>query len=198
MDQPPPEGRPLIRRSTIGFAGLAAVGLWQAASAAVIPAKAVVAQILLDRAFDRSLAAHRPVKPWSWADMAPVARLSIPRIGVEAVALDSGSGEALAFGPTLLPGTALPGDKGTTVIAAHRDTHFENLGKVRKGDIVLVEGIDGRSTRYRVEGTEVTRWDRFAVRADHSTAGLALVTCYPFGGTTRGPYRFVVHAVKFG
>lgn len=187
-----------MSRSTLGFAGLAAVGLWQATSAAVIPAKAVVAQILLDRAFDRSLALHHPVKPWSWADMAPVARLSIPRLDVEAVVLDSGSGEALAFGPTLLPGTAAPGDKGTSVIAAHRDTHFESLGKIRKDDLILVQGIDGRSTRYRVESIEVTRWDRFAVGADRSTARLALVTCYPFGGTTRGPHRFVVHAVQLG
>ena len=136
--------------------------------------------------------------PWSWADMKPVARISIPRIGLEAVALDSGSGQALGFGPTLLPGTASPGDKGTTVIAAHRDTHFQDLGRVREGDLVLLEGIDGRSTRYRVDGMEVTRWDRFAVSADRSAARLALVTCYPFGGATRGPHRFVVHASKVG
>lgn len=183
-----------MRPSTWLFAGLAAAGLWQAASAAIIPAKALIAQILLDRAFDRSLALHRPVKPWPWADMAPVARLSIPRLGVEAVALDSGSGQALAFGPTLLPGTAMPGERGTSVIAAHRDTHFQELGRIREGDVILVEGLDGRATAYRVDGTEVTRWDRFAVSASRSTARLALVTCYPFGAASRGPHRFVVHA----
>ena len=90
-----------MRAATLAFAGIAAFGLFEAASAAIIPAKAVVAQVLLERAFELSVATHRPVKPWPWADMAPVARISIPRLGLREVALDSGSGQALAFGPTV-------------------------------------------------------------------------------------------------
>jgi sortase A len=185
-----------MRAATLAFAGIAALGLFEAASAAVIPVKAVVAQVLLERAFERSIANHRPVKPWPWADMAPVARISIPRLGLKTIALDSGSGQALAFGPTFLPGAAMPGAPGTAVVAAHRDTHFRGLADVRLGDTIVVEAIDGRSTSYRVDSTMVTRWDRFAVSSDRSEPRLALVTCYPFGATTHGPLRFVVQAMR--
>jgi sortase A len=185
-----------MRAATLVFAGVLAAGLFEAASAAIIPAKAVVAQVLLERAFDRSVAAHRPVKPWPWADMAPVARVTIPRLGIREVALDSGSGQALAFGPTFLPAGAAPGEPGTAVAAAHRDTHFRGLGKVRIGDRIVVESVDGGTTSYRVDSTEVTRWDRFAVSSDRSAARVALVTCYPFGATVHGPLRYVVRATK--
>jgi sortase A len=128
--------------------------------------------------------------------MAPLARISIPRLGLSEVALDSGSGQVLAFGPTFLPTAAQPGADGTAVAAAHRDTHFRGLDGVRIGDAIVVEGIDGRSTTYRVDSLQVTRWDRFAVSPDRSTPRLALVTCYPFGATTHGPLRFIVQATK--
>src|SRR5687767_10792327 len=79
----------LLDLTAIGFIGQ---GL-------AIHAKAIVAQILLDRAFARSLAENTPVKPWSWADTWPVARIEMERIGLEAIVLKGGSGQALAFGP---------------------------------------------------------------------------------------------------
>ena len=98
--------------------------------------------------------------------MAPVARISIPRLGLREVALDSGSGQALAFGPTFLPSAAAPGAPGTAVAAAHRDTHFRGLKDIRIDDLIIVEGIDGTSTTYRVDSLQVSRWDRFAVSTD--------------------------------
>jgi len=174
---------------------LCAVGLALTALGAAIPAKALVAQILLERAFDRSIATGRVQKPWPWADMAPAARLSIPRLGVDRIVLDTGSGQAMAFGPTLLPGGSRPGQAGTTVIAAHRDTHFAVLKTVRIGDHIMVEGLDGVSRAYRVNRTEIVRWDRFAI-ADDGERSLALATCYPFEATLHGPLRYVVHAVE--
>ncbi len=170
-------------------------GTAQIAISAAIPAKAIVAQILLERAFDRSVATGHAQKPWGWADMAPAARLSVPRLGEARIVLDTGSGQAMAFGPTLLPGGARPGGPGTAVIAAHRDTHFAFLKDVRAGDAVLVEGIDGVTHHYRVTGAEVVRWDGFAV-ADGGGRELALATCYPFGALGHGPLRYVVHAVE--
>ena len=96
-------GAALPMSATIGLIG---IGLFQLAAGAIVPAKAVAAQFLLERAFDRSVASHRRERPWPWADMAPVARLGVPRLGVDRIILDSGSGQAMAFGPTLLPGGA--------------------------------------------------------------------------------------------
>ena len=88
------------------------VGVALIGKGATIYAKAILAQILLERAFDHSLAAGRPVKAWSWADTWPVARLEVPRLGASAIVLKGGSGEALAFGPGLLDGTPAPGEPG--------------------------------------------------------------------------------------
>ena len=103
------------------------------AKALYIPAKAEVAQVLLNRAFERSLATGEPVKPWSWADTAPMARVSVERLGVSEVVLSGGSGEAMAFGPTAVHDDP---SRRVTVLAAHRDTHFEFVQDLRLGDVV--------------------------------------------------------------
>ena len=168
-------------------------GILRLAAGAIVPAKAVVAQLLLERAFDRSIAAHAPQKPWPWADMAPVARVGIKRLGLSRIVLDGGSGQAMAFGPTLLAGGARLGAPGVAVLAAHRDTHFRFLEQVRAGDVIDVEALDGAVRHYRVTGAAVVRWDRFAV-ADTPFSQLALSTCYPFGAVERGPLRYIVYA----
>lgn len=173
---------------------LCLTGLIRITIGMIVPTKAVAAQLLLERAFDRSVVTRHPVKPWPWADMAPVARIRVPRLGVERIVLDTGSGQAMAFGPTLLPGGARLGHPGVTVIAAHRDTHFRFLRDVHVGDVIEIEGIDGRPIRYRVTGNEIVRWDRFAVAQDLSSNMVALSTCYPFDAIRHGPLRYVVWA----
>jgi sortase A len=190
-----PRGRELARGLTrMVLICLGVVGLVQLAIGTMIPVKAVVAQILLERAFDKSVAMHQPQRPWSWADMAPIARITMPRLGVSRIVIDTGSGQAMAFGPTLLPGAAALDEPGTSVIAAHRDTHFRFLQNARRGDLILVEGLDGVTRRYRITGRRVVRWDRFAISSDHADRRLALTTCYPFGAQVHGPWRYVVYA----
>jgi len=111
------EGRKPDLRAAIGYA-LLAMALGVSAKAAYIPTKAVVAQAMLERAFTQSLATGQPVKAWGWADTWPVARLEIGRIGAQAIVLKGASGEALAFGPSLLDETSRIGERGTAVIAA--------------------------------------------------------------------------------
>lgn len=164
-------------------------GLATAAQGAWIPAKAALAQVLLDRAFAASLADHRARKPWPWADTAPAARVSVARLGVSDVVLAGGSGQAMAFGPT-----ELRSGNGVTVLAAHRDTHFAFVRDLRIGDIVRVERIDGSARRYRISGFQTVRWDRFAVPQDPPRALLALATCWPFGTTEHGPWRRIAWA----
>ena len=45
--------------------------------------KAEVSQVLLARAFTQTVATGHPVKPWSWADTWPVARISVARLGAQ-------------------------------------------------------------------------------------------------------------------
>ncbi|MDT0633949.1 class GN sortase [Spectribacter hydrogenoxidans] len=191
--QPQPRMRFLVRVLLIV---VAALGMWMAAQAAVIPAKAVVAQFLLNSAFEASQTTGTAQKPWPWADMAPVARLRVPRLGVDQIVLSGGSGEAMAFGPTVLPGTAAPGQPGTTVLTAHRDTHFRFLRNLEPGDRISLETRRDGFTEYEVVGTEVVRWDAFSIRQAAGESRLALVTCFPFGNQAPTPRRYLVHTLR--
>src|SRR5271166_1813896 len=71
----------------------AALGLVLFAQGVWIHAKALLAQILLDRAFAASLATGRHVKPWPWADTWPIARIEVPRLGASVIALHGSSGQ---------------------------------------------------------------------------------------------------------
>ena len=180
------------------FLLFAACGLTLIGQGAIIPLKAALAQILLERAFAESVASGRAVRPWPWADAAPIARIRVPRLGVEQIVLSGGSGEAMAFGPTLLPGGGRLGARGTIVFAAHRDTHFRFLGVLRPGDVIEVQEVSGRMTRYRARAGRVVRYDAFGVDRHAARPSIALVTCWPIGGTGRGPLRYVVRAESEG
>jgi sortase A len=166
---------------------LAGQGIW-------IHAKAVLAQILLERAFAQTLATGQAVKPWSWADTWPVARIEVPRLKASAIALNGSSGQALAFGPGHVELTPDAGEPGSAIYSAHRDTHFAFLGSVRAGDEVRVTRADGRLFRFRVTHTTVVRWDASGIDPFAPGRNLVLTTCWPLDAKTAGPLRYLVHA----
>ncbi len=181
-------------------AGMAAVvalalgGLTLIAQGIYIHAKAMLAQILLERAFAQALSTGTPVKPWSWADTWPVARVVVPRLGKSAIVLAGSSGQALAFGPGQLERTPEIGEEGTAIYAAHRDTHFAFLADVRVGDHVEVTRRDGKVFRFRVTGASVVRFDHSGIDPYSPGRRLVLSTCWPLNARTQGPLRYVVNA----
>ncbi|MFC5436408.1 class GN sortase [Rhodanobacter umsongensis] len=164
-------------------------------SAGWIHAKAALAQVLLERAWAHSDHGRRMQRPWPWADIAPLARLSVPRLQRNLIVLDGDSGQALAFGPGWTPGSARPGAaSGLTVISAHRDTQFGFLKALRAGDRLRLDGPAGAS-EYQVESSRVIDSRQHGLPPADSEDGLWLVTCYPFDATVPGgPLRYVVKA----
>ncbi len=174
------------------IAALLLCGAALTAKALYIPVKAELAQILLERAFDQSLARGRPIKPWSWADTAPAARVRVPRLGVSEIVLDAGSGEAMAFGPAQVRDDRA---NAVTILSAHRDTHFAFIRDLAVGDEIVFEPIGRAPMRLRVIGFETVRWDQFSyTAADPNRARIALATCWPFGTHRPGPLRRVAWA----
>jgi sortase A len=173
---------------------LAAAGLVLFGQGAYIHAKAVLAQVLLERAFSATIASGRDVKPWSWADTWPVARIEVKRIGASAIVLAGSSGQALAFGPGHLESTADAGERGVAVYSAHRDTHFRFLKDVAVGDEITVTRRDGKVFRYRADANSVVRFDEFAIDPLAGDYELVLSTCWPFDAVTPGPDRYLLHA----
>lgn len=176
---------------------LMAAGAALVASALYIPAKAALAQLLLERAWARTQAGEGAVRPWPWADITPVAVLEVPRLGERSIVLEGASGQAMAFGPGHMINTPPIGARGTAVVAAHRDTQFSYLHDVREGDRIVVETADREQSAFRVVETRIVRADASGLDpGDGGPTGarLALVTCYPFNGVLRGPLRYVVVA----
>lgn len=190
----PSSSRRRLRPSTATAAVLALAGLWLAGGGVWIHAKALLAQVLLERAFAAEITSGATVKPWPWADTWPVARIEVPRLRASAIALTGGSGQAMAFGPGHLSDTPDAGDAGIAVYAAHRDTHFAFLGGVAPGDAIVVTRRDGTVARFRVTGTGVVRWDASGIDPGAPGRRLALVTCWPLDAVLPGPLRYVVYA----
>ncbi|ACS39150.1 MULTISPECIES: class GN sortase [Methylorubrum] len=194
------QGAASRRSGRKGFAALPALllvaaGLVLLAQAAWIPAKAALAQVLLERAFTRTLAEGVPARPWPWADTVPVARIGFPRLGERYVVLAGSSGQALAFGPGHVEGTPEAGEPGIAVYAAHRDTQFRSLGRLAVGDAITVERRDRVTVRFRVTGRRVARWDASGLDPQAPGRHLVLATCWPLDAVTPGPERLLVEAV---
>ena len=181
----------------IRFAGpfvLLLAGLMLFGQGVYIHAKALVAQLLLRHAFEQTIVTGQDVKPWSWADTWPIARIEIKRLHAERIVLAGSSGQALAFGPGHVELTPDAGERGIAVYSAHRDTHFRFLKDVVVGDEIDVTRRDGETFHYRVDGSSVVRFDASGIDPLSDGYELVLSTCWPFDAVTSGPDRYVLHA----
>ncbi len=190
--------RRLVFERRVGFAAVSCLfclGFWQLGQGAYIPAKAWLAQELMQRAWQKTQDGQSESPPWPWADTWPVARLLAQGGNVELIVLEGGSGRTLAFAPGHISVSALPGEKGNSIIAGHRDTHFQFLQFLKLGESILVETAGGDTHLYRVTDIDVVDSRRGSIVIDTDVPMLSLVTCYPFGAREAGgPLRYVVTA----
>ncbi len=177
------------------MACLFCLGFWKLGQGAYIPAKAWVAQELMQRAWHKGASDNEKHTPWPWADTWPIARMSAKGGDVELVILAGSSGRTLAFGPGHMSASVLPGEIGNSVIAGHRDTHFRFLQFMKVGESLLFDMPDGRQHLFSVTSVDVVDSRRGSLRLDTDTPMLSLVTCYPFASDTPGgSLRYVVSA----
>lgn len=175
---------------------LLCLGFWQLGQGAYIPAKAWLAQDLMQRAWVRTGMGQARATPWPWADTWPVARLTARSGAIDLIVLAGGSGRTLAFGPGHLSASAMPGEVGNAVIAGHRDTHFRFLQSIESGERLNLELSNGRKHVYEVVAVDIVDSRKGALRLDTDDAMLSLVTCYPFAAREAGgPLRYVVTAI---
>jgi sortase A len=193
------DGIAMLARNSVArnwaVACLLCLGFWQLGQGAYIPAKAWLAQDLMQRAWVRTGMGQARATPWPWADTWPVARLTARSGAVDLIVLAGGSGRTLAFGPGHLSASAMPGEVGNTIIAGHRDTHFQFLKSVEPGERLNLELGNGRKHVYEVVAVDIVDSRKRALRLDTDGAMLSLVTCFPFDAREAGgPLRYVVTA----
>jgi sortase A len=150
--------------------------------------------LLADRLLDRALAAHledgETHRPWAWADMSPIGRLEVDRLHIRRHIVSGASGSSMAFGLGHVDGTAAPNSAGNCVLAGHRSSFLAFLRHLRPGERVRVETV-GRVREYVLESTEVVADSDVTVLEPTPDDRLTLVTCYPFNGLVRSPWRYV-------
>ena len=161
------------------------------ASALWIPAKAELAQWLIERSWQQARAGNENARPWPWADTRAVGVLSVPGLGIRQFILEGNSGRNLAFGPVLLDGET----GQDLVISGHRDTHFRFLKDLKPGDHLIVQ-IKNGTQHYQVITAEIIDSRTSELVIEPATSRISLVTCYPFDAPLAGgPLRWVVTAL---
>ena len=124
-----------------------------------------------------------------------VGRIVIPRLDLSAIVREGVDARTLRRAVGHVPGTALPGEPGNAALAGHRDTFFQQLKDVRRGDRVMVETPRG-TFEYIVRDTRVVEPTTVSVLDPTAEQTLTLVTCYPFNFIGTAPQRFIVRATS--
>ncbi len=118
-----------------------------------------------------------------------IARIRIPKIGVDKIVVEGVSVDDLRKGPGHYRGTPQPGDAGNAAIAGHRTTYgapFSEIDRLAPGDQILVTTLHGTWT-YEVIGSPddptsghfiVTPEDVW-VLGDFGDNRLTLTACHP-------------------
>jgi sortase A len=130
------------------------------------------------------------------AEGAPVARLIIPKIGLDEIVLEGISDDVLNGGPGHFPGSPLPGRAGNAIISAHRDRHFKHLDGLDVGDTLRTES-GSRAARWVVVSKRVVDKDSPALFPSKD-ARLTLTTCWPIRYLGSAPDRLIVTAKPVG
>jgi sortase A len=128
------------------------------------------------------------------ADGKALGSVSIPRIGLKTVFVESTTHDALKKGPGHYRGTVLPGMTGTVGLAGHRTTYgapFRRVDELVKGSRIVVRMPYGTFT-YKVTGTRITTpGDASSLVSHAGTDKLVLTACHPLYSAAK---RIVVSA----
>jgi sortase A len=128
------------------------------------------------------------------ADGALLGRVEIPKLHLSAVVFQGTDSSVLDDGVGHLNGSALPGQNGNVVLAAHRDSYFRGLRNIKRGDLITVTTQTG-IRKYSVESTRIVSPTDISVAYPTPQPTLTLITCYPFYYVGHAPKRFIVRAL---
>ncbi len=123
--------------------------------------------------------------------------ISAPTIGLEAAIImgDSNDGlsAAMNYGVSIDPSGEMPGTKGNTVIAGHREFAFKSLENVEEKTPIIIN-INGNFYTYEVtKAQEIADTDVDKVFFDDGKERVVLYTCYPFKFNSTVTGRYAVY-----
>jgi sortase A len=125
---------------------------------------------------------------------APLGRIKVPRLGLNAVLVAGTDHDSLTKGPGWERSTFLPGEGQLMYIAGHRTTYaapFAHIDSLRPGDLVTIEVPYGTFT-YEVRSHVIVPADDLAALRSHGHEVVALQACHPRFFAT---HRYIAYAV---
>ena len=139
------------------------------------------------------------IRAWIEAQSQPEPRplgiLRIRRLGIEVPILEGTGEDVLNRAVGHIEDTSVPGERGNSGIAGHRDGFFRPLKDVRDGDVLELDTARG-AARYTIERTWIVDPEDLSVLDPTPADSVTLVTCYPFYFIGSAPQRFIVRAVR--
>ena len=122
-----------------------------------------------------------------------IGTLKIPSADIDIPIWEGTSTKELDKGIGHHESTDLPGGSDSTVLAGHRETAMASAGKIKEGDLIVIEGKPGKST-YRVEKTWVTDAEDRSVVVRTGEPILRIYTCYPLTARASTDHRYIIEA----
>lgn len=122
-----------------------------------------------------------------------IGSLFIPSLKEELPIIQGTGDKELKKGVGHFAQSVLPGEKDNCVLSGHRETTFDQIGKLRAGDLLIVHTSAGTFT-YEVKGSRIVDKDDKTVIVPTDHAVLTLTTCYPFNFIGSAPDRYIVSA----
>lgn len=110
-----------------------------------------------------------------------IARLRVPRLGLDLVVVDGTSPDDLRRGPGRHRETFMPGEGELVYIAGHRTTFgapFSHIDRLTAGDVVSVE-LPYATVEYRVRGHRIVDDEDLSVLESRGHEELVLQACHP-------------------
>jgi sortase A len=129
-----------------------------------------------------------PIRP---SDGDTIGTLAFPKLEQKLSIIQGADPEELKAGVGHFAQSVLPGENNNSVLSGHRDTVFRQLGKLKAGDMIIVETSAGQFT-YVIKDTRIVHKDDKTVIVPTDHAVLTVTTCYPFNYIGDAPDRYIV------
>lgn len=131
-----------------------------------------------------SISANLPAK-------SVLGEVQIPKISLTAPVIQGTADSELNVGVGHLIASVMPGQTGTSILAAHNATWFRHIDKLHPGDDIIVK-VPGETLTFQVVGHRIVHTG--APVYNTSKPSVMLEACYPLDALYLTPYRYLVSA----
>jgi sortase A len=170
-------------------------GLIGIAKASMQPIKAIIGQHYLEVAWKESLKANKLSKPWRSADFYMIGELTVPKLKISRVILNSASGEAMAWGIGRVNNAQTLQKRQPIILAGHRDSHMQFMSELNVGDKLELMMSDKLLKTFIISKTDITNKPELIMSAlNTDDERLILTTCWPFNSSTTRPKQIYINS----